>query len=135
MAFLNTNTAKSLSATAKGALLASLRRVEDPGVYSPETLDCATCHVATPAVKLVVDWTPGVPSDSVPPPFKADSSLVPASELQATFGLGNETNVHAFSYLVDFNGHNAPGISQRTVNETAAIVSYLYHHVFAGNPQ
>jgi hypothetical protein len=34
-------------------------------------------------------------------------------------------NIHAFSYRESWPGSSWPGISQRTVNESAAIVAYL----------
>jgi len=115
------STANGLSEAERTSSLTSLLRVENPAHHSPDTVDCVTCHVATPTLKLVVEPSLKLGLPNVPERFQTDGELVPASELEPTFE--NEqtfTNVHAFSCL----GHNA-GINQRTVNESAAAVIYL----------
>ena len=133
LALLNPDTAQALSPADQIALLGALLRVENPDLHSPENIDCVTCHLATPALKLVVEPVLKLSSDGIAGAFQVDPSSVPADELQVTFGTDNDLNVHAFSYLVDFKNHNVPGINQRTVNETAAVVSYLSRNVFGAN--
>jgi hypothetical protein len=121
--------AQALGRDEQDAAFAKLLRVENPGFHSPNTIDCVTCHIATPATKLVAEPLLGLTADDAPDAFKAGKS-VPASELSATFE--NEeplTNVHAFSYT----GTRA-GINQRTVNESAAVVEYLSGQEFPGQP-
>jgi hypothetical protein len=118
---MTVSTAKALNEAERTSSLTSLLRVENPAHHSPDTLDCVTCHVATPTLKLIVEPILNVELPNVPERFQTDGELVPATELEPTFE--NEqsfTNVHAFSYL----GHNV-GINQRTVNESAAVVVYL----------
>jgi hypothetical protein len=118
---MTVTTAKGLSEAERTSSLTSLLRVENPAHHSPDTVDCVTCHVATPTLKLVVEPILKVELPNVAERFEPDGELLSANELEPTFE--NEqtfTNVHAFSYL----GHNV-GINQRTVNESAAVVSYL----------
>ena len=55
MVLMNPPQAKELTGAQQLAKLRSLGRVENPGAHSPNTVDCVTCHVATPALKLVVE--------------------------------------------------------------------------------
>ena len=62
----------------------------------------------------------GMVESDAPGAFAADGTYVLASEMSPTFDPAGAFDVHAFSYV-----GTAPGINQRTVNETAAIVAYL----------
>jgi hypothetical protein len=118
---MTVSTATGLSEAERTSSLTSLLRVENPAHHSPDTIDCVTCHIATPTLKLVVEPILKVELPDVPERFETDAELVDASELEPTFENDESfTNVHAFSYL----GHNV-GINQRTVNESAAVVIYL----------
>lgn len=118
---LTVSTAQGLSAGERTNLLTSLLRVENPGHHSPDTIDCVTCHLATPTVKLVVEPILKTELPDVPERFRSDPEVVPASELEPTFEDREPlTNVHAFSYT-----GRSVGINQRTVNESAAVVAYL----------
>lgn len=91
-------------------------RIENPHVHSPETVDCASCHMAQPQIELA-----GLDGgrDSA---FVA-SSGIPSADLASTTHLINPDrglNIHAFSYRL-----TEPMINQRTINETAANVAYL----------
>lgn len=104
----------------KVALLSKLRRVENPARETPNTIDCVTCHLATPVSQLVVEgalhWAATEVDGAFVPDqrFKAED-LAPTFESQSPL-----TNFHAFSY-----GVSGVGINQRVVNESAAIVVYL----------
>lgn len=113
--------AQALSSDEQAALFARLLRVENPSHHSPNTVDCASCHIATPTTKLVAEPLLGLSGKDAADMFKPSGKLLEAADLMATFE--NEeplTNVHAFSYT-----ERRAGISQRTVNESAAVVSYL----------
>jgi hypothetical protein len=128
MVLLDTQAARALSEAEQQAKLASLLRIENPGHHSPNTVDCVTCHVATPATKLVVEPTLGLAVAGLVDRFLPDAKLVPESELAATFDDQEPlTNVHAFSYT-----GMGVGINQRTVNESAAVVEYLSKQTFPG---
>lgn len=112
--------ASALSESERAAKLTSLLRVENPGAHSPDTIDCASCHAATPIKKLVVEphgWsTAGLPA------FEPNAARFDREALEPSYD-GDTTpimNVHAFSYF-----GAGLGISQRVVNESAAIVDYL----------
>lgn len=108
MVLMNPTEAQALSEAERERKWSALLRVESASAHSPNTVDCVTCHVATPATKLVVEPLLGIESE------------LPA-ELAATFENDEAlTNIHAFSYL-----QTKVGINQRTVNETAAVVEYL----------
>jgi hypothetical protein len=128
MVLFDTQAAQALSAAEQQAKLASLLRVENPGHHSPNTVDCVTCHVATPVTKLVVEPTLGLSTENLTERFLPDPELIPASELEPSFDDREPlTNVHAFSYT-----GTGVGISQRTVNESAAVVEYLSKQTFPG---
>lgn len=125
---LDTQAAQALSKAEQQAKLSSLLRVENPGHHSPNTVDCVTCHTATPATRLVVEPTLGLSFENMPERFVPVANLVTASELEATFDDQEPlTNVHAFSYTA-----TGVGINQRTVNESAAVVEYLSKQTFTG---
>ncbi len=95
-------------------------RVLNPHDNSPDTIDCASCHLAQPAVTLVgVPLGMTVTGDSAA--FVA-SPGIPLADLAQTTQLDSDgvLNIHAFSY------RNAdPMINQRVINETAANLAYL----------
>jgi hypothetical protein len=113
MVLMNPTEAQALNETEREQKWAALLRVESASAHSPNTVDCVSCHVATPATKLVVEPLLGIESE------------LPA-ELEATFENDDAlTNIHAFSYL-----RTLVGINQRTVNESAAVVDYLLDQDF-----
>lgn len=113
--------AKALSPEEQTSLFAHLLRVENPSHHSPNTVDCTSCHIATPTTKLVVEPLLGLSGKDSADMFKPSGKLLQAADLIATFENQEPlTNVHAFSYT-----ERRAGISQRTVNESAAVVSYL----------
>jgi hypothetical protein len=113
----------NLDASAVQAAFDSLVRVENPANNSPNTIDCASCHVATPTELLVVSPVFGLDDRTSALAFRPDGKSVVAADTASTFPIGDPPaldDVHAFSYL-----GQAPTISQRVVNETAAVVEYL----------
>jgi hypothetical protein len=112
---------QSVSSSARQAAFDGLVRIENPGDNSASTIDCASCHLATPTEKLVFLPLFSLDDATSPLAFQPDGASVIANDLTPTFNTnGAQFNIHAFSYF-----GTAPGISQRTVNETAAVVEYL----------
>jgi hypothetical protein len=96
-------------------------RIENPADNSPNTIDCASCHLAQPVRQLVGEQL-GLTAAGDPSAFVAASSIPSADLVQTTNLLGADggVNVHAFSYrLTD------PMINQRVINETAANLAYI----------
>jgi hypothetical protein len=110
----------SLSAFDRQAALDALVRVENPKDNSPDTVDCASCHMATPTEKIVATPLFGFDDTMSPLAFQPDGTNVTRSAMEATWAAMFAPNIHAFSYVA-----TSPGISQRVVNETATVVEYL----------
>ena len=95
-------------------------RIENPHTNSPDTIDCASCHLALPARTLVGE-TFGLTEIGDANRFVADSSITMADLAQTTvLDTNGILNIHAFSYR-DVN----PMINQRVINETAANLAYI----------
>jgi hypothetical protein len=110
-----------LSTPARQAALDALVRVENPQDNSPNTVNCSTCHVATPTEKLVAMPLFAFSDVSSALAFQPDATFVAPADTAVTFNThGGQFNIHAFSYF-----GASPGINQRVVNETAAVVAYL----------
>ncbi|HTJ45304.1 MAG TPA: hypothetical protein VL463_24525 [Kofleriaceae bacterium] len=111
--------AQSMSPSDRAKAFAALVRIDHPAHDSPDTIDCASCHLATPISKLVAPRF-GLDEAHADGVFEADGVHVLPSELGATFDPSGPFNLHAFSYV-----DRSPAINQRTVNETAAVVELL----------
>src|SRR5262249_49943038 len=99
----------------------SLVRIENPSDNSPTTIDCVSCHLASPTEQLVAMPTFSLNDRTSPLAFQPDGKSVVGADMNPTLSSADgQLNVHAFSYL-----KQTPGINQRTVNETAAVVEYL----------
>jgi len=96
-------------------------RVLNPHDNSPNTIDCATCHMAHPAVQLVGQQL-GLTSRGDANAFVPDASIPVADLEQTTQFTDSEMvlNIHAFSYR-----ETSPMINQRVINETAANLAYI----------
>lgn len=81
-------------------------RIEDPSLHSPDTIDCASCHLAQP-VRVLVGEAAFHLSDA-----RTDHVAGPAP--------APDVNVHMFGYKA-----TRASIHQRTVNETAAVTAYV----------
>jgi hypothetical protein len=120
--------AAKLSSADKAKLANALARVDNPTIFTAETLDCARCHLATPLGQNVARDGLHLSETGDPDAFSPDGHWVTAEEMKTTdflFGSSTNTevplvNVHAFSYA-----NRLPAINQRTVNETAAAVQFL----------
>jgi hypothetical protein len=88
-------------------------RIEDPAVHSPDTIDCASCHLAQ-AVRTMVGETAFHLTASIPE-LRVAAGRLPAPALD-----DRDVNVHMFGY----KGKRAP-IHQRTINEAAAVTAYV----------
>ncbi len=119
-ALTNVVTAAGLDAGTRQQSFDALARIDNPSRHSANTIDCASCHLATPAALLVAAPQYSMVESANPNAFAPDGGAVLPGELAPTFETLGQLNLHAFSYLGIY-----PGISQRTVNETAAIVEYL----------
>jgi hypothetical protein len=109
------------SAADRQAAFDAMLRIENPNFHSPNTIDCASCHVSEVArVNNAPLW--GLTAEGDAFSFARPAS-VPAADLALTApvepGRSNK-NFHAFSYK-----GLEPRINQRVVNETAAVVDYL----------
>ena len=121
-------TALALSAADQAKLTAGLARVENPSIFTPETVDCARCHTASPLGQNVARDRLHLSEANDTDAFHPDGHWVTADEMKTTdFSFGSaanrdvpSVNVHAFSYASQL-----PSVSQRTVNETAAVVQFL----------
>jgi hypothetical protein len=119
----------SVKAEARQIAVDATARIEDPGLHSPDTVDCASCHAAEPARRLVGEKKLKLaPSKGVG--FVADEMFVPKAEATTKSIDSTGVDVHMFSY----KGPNA-SIHQRTVNETAAVVAYLNEKVLDARKQ
>ena len=99
----------------------AMLRIENPNFHSPNTIDCASCHVSEVA-RVINAPTWGLEAEGNAFAFVAPAS-VPAADVALTAPVKpgiSQKNFHAFSYRAD-----EPRINQRVVNETAAIVAYL----------
>jgi hypothetical protein len=120
---LLTSYSQAMAATpaALGSALDSALRIENPHDNSPDTIDCASCHMAQPAIQLVampLGMSTSGNSDAFVP-----ASSIPAADLAQTTMLVDSSdvlNVHAFSYR-----NASPMINQRVINETAANLAYV----------
>jgi len=105
----------ALSAEARQAAFDALVRVENPAENSANTIDCARCHLATPTEQLIAMPLFSLVDTLSPLAFAPDGTHVTQADLAPSFqnapGNLGPVNIHA--------------ISQRTANETAAIVAYL----------
>jgi hypothetical protein len=96
-------------------------RIENPTLNSPNTIDCASCHVAGVARSLN-SGPLGLSTTGNSNAFVAPSAIPPADLAETaapTPGIPSR-NFHAFSYKGD-----QPLIMQRVINETASIVAYV----------
>ncbi|UXR65363.1 hypothetical protein EZJ49_03740 [Bdellovibrio bacteriovorus] len=93
-------------------------RVENPKNFTPENMDCVSCHVAQPAIQWVLNKRPELKVDQL------WSSEIYAN---AKYNLGNTSpevwntqQIRAFGYF----GRNV-AISQRAINESAEVADFI----------
>lgn len=100
-------------------------RIENPRRHSPNSVDCATCHLADPALVTLGERQFGLSRTGNANAFAPDARFVSADDMRRTaippeLAFGQTPNLHMFSYL----GVSA-GIGQRVINETADVMSYM----------
>lgn len=117
------NYAEATQATPSARQLAfdAALRIENPADNSPDTIDCASCHMAQPARQLVGEPL-GLMAAGDPNAFVPDAAI-PVADLAATTRVvdaNGNLNIHAFSY-----SGTEPMINQRVIDETAANLATL----------
>ena len=113
--------AQEASASVRQQAFDAALRIEHPAHHTPDTTDCASCHMAQPARELVAAQL-GLHADGNVNAFVA-AAFIPAADLATTtqlIGRDGGLNMHAFSYRAD-----EPMINQRVINETAANLALL----------
>lgn len=109
---LTSGTAQNASASDRQRAMDALARVENPLVESADTVDCSACHLANRI------------RGSLQSSFGLSSALSYSSDSEAARLIGgaerDNQNLRAFGYF----GAN-PAISQRTANETRAVLSAM----------
>ena len=96
----------------------SALRIENPRLYSPDTLDCATCHAA-PGARTYAERTFGLsPSDA------HDRYEPPAGSVGVPAKARSTNELRAFGYF-----GLRPSVSQRTIHETTEVVEYVNRHM------
>ena len=118
---LDHGSAAQLSASARQAAFDALVRIENPALHSSNTIDCGSCHFATPTEAFVAMPVFSLDDTASALAFHPDGTSVTASEMMRTFSTSSiQLNIHAISYV-----GQTPAINQRVVNETASVVEYL----------
>lgn len=111
--------AASATKTARQAAFDAALRTENPTMNSPNTTDCASCHVAG-AARNHAETKLDVKSAGNANRFT--QTKLPLTN--TTEGVLGGENVRAFGYL-----GNKPAIAQRTINETAAVTDWVNANV------
>ncbi len=96
--------------------------IENPTKHSPNTIDCASCHMTGPGKALTASRDLGLSLDKNPNAFVPDAKwIVPANMTQTTpVKPDGGINVHMFSY----RGSDLM-IGERVINESASVVAYV----------
>jgi hypothetical protein len=96
----------------------ALLRVENPRYNSPDTIDCAGCHLAEQTAR-----NDGIDAGANPLAYAPDGTTVTRGDMQSTYPANFfDIDIHVFSYM---STPAFPTISQRVVNETASVVEYV----------
>jgi hypothetical protein len=117
----NVDKAKAASATARKKAYNGALRIENPNFHSPNTIDCASCHVGQAARLLIGDDVLHMTAVGNPNLFQRDPKFVSATSMKQTTSVRDQPlNVHMLSYRND-----ELMIGQRVINETAGVVAYV----------
>jgi hypothetical protein len=119
---VNVDKAKAASKPAAKVAFEAALRIQNPDFHSPNTIDCASCHVAESAQKLMgedVLKLSAVGDDNL---FVADAAFVSAKSAGQSTSVRKQSgiNVHMLSYKND-----KLMIGARVANETASVVAYV----------
>jgi hypothetical protein len=126
---VNVDDANSATPALRQAAFNAALRIQNPGFESPNTIDCASCHVAQDAQVLMGQGQFNLSPAGNANAFAPDPNFVSAKDFAATTSPTAQSagfNVHMISYKDD-----ALFIGQRVINETAAIVTYMNQTVLA----
>jgi hypothetical protein len=111
---MSTEVAKTSSAEDRTRTLAAVARLQNPTKYGPDQLPCAGCHVST-VVGAFTKRDLGLDMTALPDTFTSSHDLTLRGEAATT-----PSSLRAFGYF-----GKVPMISQRVVNESAAVVDDL----------
>lgn len=119
--------AKAAPEAAQKAAFDAALRIANPDFHSPDTIDCASCHVAVPA-SILTGSVLGLSAEGNANAFVANERFVSKANMAQTTPMPQTgvLNIHMFSYKGE-----VPMITSRTINETASVVTYLNGTVFA----
>ncbi len=112
---------KSANAKEQSKAIDATFRIENPNFHSPDTIDCASCHMANPGRVLTAEklnLVSGTHADE----FQPDGTFVTKAHMKQPFKVGaaSDLNLHVFSYR-----SSQPMVAPRVINETASVVAYL----------
>lgn len=121
----NTQNAEKASKSDQQAAFDAALRIQNPNVHSPNTIDCASCHMANPA-QAMTGAKLGITAEGNANAFTIDSKLVKATDMKqrTKVDLSDGLNLHMFSYK-DSNAM----IGMRVINETGSVVAYVNQNV------
>jgi hypothetical protein len=93
-------------------------RIENPKVFSPENMDCVSCHVAQPAKHWILNNRPEINIEQI---WSADMYRNARYDLtNVTPTIWDTRRIRAFGYFGD-----GPAISQRVINESADVADII----------
>lgn len=98
-------------------LAASVARIENPNIHTPETMDCVSCHTAQTAGSLLFSRMPALKRD----PRHAEASFSSSSPLLNISS--HQSNTQILRALGYFERHLI--LSRRVINETARVVERM----------
>ncbi len=110
--WLESEAVVSATTAAQTQAFSTLVRIENPTMQNPDTIDCASCHLAPAARYWATSELGLVPAD-------ADEYRDPEGRPIAGATLARTDELRMFGYF-----DTRPSISQRTVNETDALVRF-----------
>lgn len=97
-------------------------RIENPKNFSPETMDCASCHAAQPAREWAQRKRSDIFTGDLWQSFAYQNSRYNLTN--TTQILGNTQNLRAFGYFID-----DVAISQRVINESAEVADAINQYL------
>jgi hypothetical protein len=126
----NRLSARAATPEVRKTAFASLLRIEHPGVHTPDTVDCASCHAVEPVRKFVgAKHFAADMAAASQGAFQRDTRWVPEADVVQSAQPDSGINVHMFSYK-----GTVPSVHTRTINESAAIVAHVNGRIL-GNAQ
>jgi hypothetical protein len=117
----NRLSARAATPEARRTAFAAMLRIEHPGLHTPDTVDCASCHAVEPVRQLVgAKHFAADMAAASQGAFLRDARWVPEADMVQTAQPDSGINVHMFSYK-----GTVPSVHTRTINESAAIVAHI----------